>query len=74
MKLIFEKTTPAGGINLTDEVVHVDFIAPQLLRKGEIGLPRVSELEVMRHYKELSDRNFCIEKGFYPLGRRSPPL
>ena len=22
----------------------------------------------MRHYKELSDRNFCIEKGFYPLG------
>ena len=28
----------------------------------------MSELEVMRHYKELSDRNFCIEKGFYPLG------
>ena len=22
----------------------------------------------MRHYKELSDLNFCIEKGFYPLG------
>jgi len=22
----------------------------------------------MRHYKELSDKNFCIEKGFYPLG------
>lgn len=28
----------------------------------------MSELEVMRHYKELSDLNFCIEKGFYPLG------
>ena len=23
---------------------------------------------MLRHYKELSDRNFCIEKGFYPLG------
>lgn len=22
----------------------------------------------MRHYKELSDLNFCIEQGFYPLG------
>ena len=39
-----------------------------MLREGEIGLPQLSELEVMRHYKELSDRNFCIEKGFYPLG------
>lgn len=39
-----------------------------LLRKEAVGLPQLSELEVMRHYKELSDRNFCIEKGFYPLG------
>ena len=31
-------------------------------------MPSVSELEAMRHYKELSDLNFCIEKGFYPLG------
>ena len=36
--------------------------------RGKIGLPQIGELEVMRHYKELSDRNFCIEKGFYPLG------
>lgn len=27
-----------------------------------------SEIEVMRHYKQLGDKNFCIEKGFYPLG------
>ena len=39
-----------------------------MLRDQEIGLPQLGELEVMRHYKELSDRNFCIEKGFYPLG------
>ena len=38
------------------------------LRKSDLHLPKTSELEVLRHYKELSDRNFCIEKGFYPLG------
>lgn len=38
------------------------------MRKNEVGLPQLSELDVMRHYKELSDLNFCIEKGFYPLG------
>ena len=37
-------------------------------RKSPLNLPDMSELEVMRHFKELSDRNFCIEKGFYPLG------
>jgi glycine cleavage system protein P-like pyridoxal-binding family len=68
LKTIFEKSGEVGGIRLTDEAINVDFIAPEFLRDGEVGLPRVSELEVMRHYKELSDRNFCIEKGFYPLG------
>ncbi len=37
-------------------------------RKEKVNIPQLSELEVMRHYKMLSDKNFCIEKGFYPLG------
>ena len=37
-------------------------------RTSEIKLQDKTELELMRHYKELSDKNFCIEKGFYPLG------
>ncbi len=37
-------------------------------RTTEIKLKDKTELELMRHYKELSDKNFCIEKGFYPLG------
>ena len=37
-------------------------------RTTEIKLNDVTELELMRHYKEMSDKNFCIEKGFYPLG------
>lgn len=68
MKTIFEKNSGADGINLTDEDININFLPKNLLRNEDIGLPQVSELEVMRHYKELSDLNFCIEKGFYPLG------
>ena len=69
-KLIFEKTVEdSTGINLTDEQINFDFIDKKYLNSNdETILPNVSELEVMRHYKELSDKNFCIEKGFYPLG------
>ncbi len=68
MKTIFEKSSGTDGINLTDKKVNTNFLPPESLRTGDIGLPQMSELEVMRHYKELSDMNFCIEKGFYPLG------
>lgn len=68
MKTIFEKSSGIDGINLTDEKIDLSFLKNSDIREGAIGLPQIGELEVMRHYKELSDRNFCIEKGFYPLG------
>ena len=68
MKIIFEKSSGNDGINLTDEEIKLDFLPQEFLRENKVGLPQLSELEVMRHYKELSDLNFCIEKGFYPLG------
>ena len=69
MKTIFEKSNNTDGITLTAEGISVDkYLNANNIRKGNIGLPQLSELEVMRHYKELSDLNFCIEKGFYPLG------
>lgn len=67
MKTIFEKSSGVDGVGL-GECVLGDFLPEALLRKEDVGLPQLSELEVLRHYKELSDRNFCIEKGFYPLG------
>ena len=67
MKTIFEKSNNAG-ICLTDEKEDLSFLHSEFLRKEACNLPQVGELEVLRHYKELSDRNFCIEKGFYPLG------
>ena len=68
MKTIFEKSNNTNGITLTDEIINIDFLPKELQRKNSPKLPQVSELEVMRHYKALSDMNFCIEKGFYPLG------
>ena len=39
-----------------------------LARRGGIGLPGLSEPEVVRHYTRLSRNNFSIDQGFYPLG------
>jgi glycine dehydrogenase subunit 2 len=37
-------------------------------RKGGVGLPGLSEPQVIRHYTRLSQRNFAIDAGLYPLG------
>lgn len=68
METIFEKSNGADGINLLNETIKFDFLPENMLRNNNIGLPQLSEMDVMRHYKGLSDLNFCIEKGFYPLG------
>lgn len=72
MKTIFEKSTGACGtefdLDSVSEEKIKEFLPKNCLRNGAIGLPQLGELDVMRHYKGLSDRNFCIEKGFYPLG------
>ena len=36
--------------------------------RGDLGLPQVSEPEVVRHFIELSTLNHHIDRGFYPLG------
>src|ERR1700742_400998 len=37
-------------------------------RRGPIGLPGLSEPEVVRHYVRLSRNNYAIDSGLYPLG------
>ena len=39
-----------------------------LLREQDPQLPQVSELDVVRHYTNLSQMNFGVDSGFYPLG------
>jgi glycine dehydrogenase subunit 2 len=36
--------------------------------RADNGLPELSELDVVRHYLRLSQRNFGVDSGFYPLG------
>ena len=66
--LLFE----AGGLDKTG----VDVPDPKtgrtrlggLERKDAIGLPGLTEPETMRHYVRLSQRNYAIDAGVYPLG------
>ena len=60
MKTIFEKSTGVDGICIGDVSVLECSIPESLLRKDPIGLPQLSELDVMRHYKELSDRGCYV--------------
>lgn len=38
------------------------------LLRDDLDLPEVSELDVVRHFVRLSQMNYAIDKGFYPLG------
>ena len=39
-----------------------------LRRSSELRLPEVGEVDVVRHYTNLSQMNFGVDTGFYPLG------
>ncbi|MCC7446874.1 MAG: aminomethyl-transferring glycine dehydrogenase subunit GcvPB [Anaerolineae bacterium] len=41
---------------------------PADLLRADLDLPEVSELDVVRHFVKLSQMNYAIDKGFYPLG------
>lgn len=44
------------------------FIPAELLRSQPPRLPEVNETEVVRHYTRLSQMNYGVDSGFYPLG------
>ncbi len=46
----------------------MDSIPEALKRKGEADLPQLSEVEVVRHFIRLSQMNFGVDSGIYPLG------
>jgi len=45
-----------------------ELIDKKFLREVPAGLPDVSEVDIIRHYTNLSRRNFGVDVGFYPLG------
>jgi glycine cleavage system protein P-like pyridoxal-binding family len=45
---------------------------PDAELRADCGLPELSQLDVVRHYLALSQRNFGVDSGFYPLGSWRP--
>lgn len=41
---------------------------PTHLMRNELKLPEVSETDVVRHFTRLSQKNYCVDLGIYPLG------
>jgi glycine dehydrogenase subunit 2 len=66
-RLIFELDHGAVGVDLPDVQISGDRLGG-LRRTGAIGLPGLSEPEVIRHYVRLSRKNYAIDSGLYPLG------
>jgi glycine dehydrogenase subunit 2 len=51
------------------DVPHVEGLIPEGMRRAEAPrLPEASEPEIVRHFVNLSKRNFDLDSGFYPLG------
>jgi len=68
-KLIFEKSCKnRKTISLAPQKEVQININKKFLRDVPPLLPEVSELEVVRHYTKLSQKNFSVDTHFYPLG------
>lgn len=71
VKLIMERSVPGReGVSLPqcDVPDCLEIFDSSLLRKEAPELPEVSEVDVVRHYTQLSQRNYGVDSGFYPLG------
>lgn len=55
------------GVDLPDAPKVKDRLGG-LKRQGKIGLPGLSEPQVVRHFVRLSQKNYSIDAGLYPLG------
>ncbi len=70
MKLVFEKSVPGrrGVCPGPSDVPTTVNIPNELQRDRDAALPELSEFDVVRHFTELSRRNFGVDTNFYPLG------
>jgi glycine dehydrogenase subunit 2 len=67
---IFELSAPGKyGANLPELDVPATELPAALVRQDDMaGMPELSETEVIRHFTRISQRNYCIDTGLYPLG------
>ncbi|MCR5423049.1 MAG: aminomethyl-transferring glycine dehydrogenase subunit GcvPB [Bacilli bacterium] len=67
-KLIFEKSSCSRIAYDLPKYEHKYSLSNKHKRESELLLPEVSELDVVRHFTNLSKKNFGVDEGFYPLG------
>jgi glycine dehydrogenase subunit 2 len=66
--LLFEQDSPGHcGVDLPEPTAFRSRLGG-LERVGAIGLPGLSEPQVVRHFTRLSQKNYAIDSGLYPLG------
>ncbi len=72
MELIFEISKPgrsSAAVSASDvPVVNIDEVIGRKYLRDDLDLPEVAEIDLVRHYTNLSRRNFGLDLGFYPLG------
>ncbi|MDO8330331.1 MAG: aminomethyl-transferring glycine dehydrogenase subunit GcvPB [Fluviicoccus sp.] len=70
MTLIFERSEPGRRATAQAPMIRQEAVAlpANLRRKQPALLPQASEMQVVRHYTNLSRKNFSIDTQFYPLG------
>jgi glycine dehydrogenase subunit 2 len=68
--LIFQQSRKnrRATAQVPDKNIQVRDIPQKFLRASSAILPEVSELQVVRHYTKLSQKNYSIDTQFYPLG------
>jgi glycine dehydrogenase subunit 2 len=68
--LIFEKSRPGrrDPAQSPQRMADISDLPATMLRADVPGLPEVSEMQAVRHYTRLSQKNFSIDTQFYPLG------
>jgi glycine dehydrogenase subunit 2 len=68
--LIYEQSQPGrrATVQAPKQKAELTGIPVQFRRDDVPGLPEVSEMQAVRHYTRLSQKNFSIDTEFYPLG------
>ncbi|HMS44623.1 MAG TPA: aminomethyl-transferring glycine dehydrogenase subunit GcvPB, partial [Alphaproteobacteria bacterium] len=66
--LIFEHDNPGmSGVDIPDVKIETNRLGG-LASDQKIGLPGLSESQIVRHYTRLSQKNYAIDAGIFPLG------
>ncbi len=72
IQLIFEKENEILQQNFVPKMdidqTELNEILPEYLHRKDLPIPNIPEIEIVRHFIKLSNRNYGVDTGIYPLG------